>query len=107
MRQKNWRQHFPTLLGYLPRMVVSLSRSLVTVIRRYIHELLLAIPFVGLFIAVVVGTWGNTFFEAQTVVVAGILLFSSYLLLLLVVKQRQEQRQNPANASTNRRDQDH
>jgi len=86
--------------------MVSLSSSLVTVIQRRIYELLLAIPFVGLFIAVVIGYWGSTFYMAQAVAMAGIVFFSSYLVLLVVVKQRREQRQNPANASTARRDQD-
>jgi hypothetical protein len=30
MRQEKLRRHFPTLLGYLPRMMVSLSRGPVT-----------------------------------------------------------------------------
>ena len=88
-----WREyalrHFPTLLGRLPRMVVSLSSILVAAVRRSIWELWLTIPFVGLFIAVLMGTW-ETFFLAQAVFAAGIVLPLSYLVLLLMVRQHRD-----------------
>jgi hypothetical protein len=53
---------------------------------------LLAIPFVGLLIAVLVRTWDGWLF-VQAVAIAIALLPLSYLVLLLMIPQRRERRQ--------------
>jgi hypothetical protein len=106
MRQRYLLHHFPTLLGDLPRTTVRLSKSLRPGVQRCILEILLSIPFVGLFIAVVIYHWEYGFFMALAVAPAAIVLSSSSLVLLIVVQQHREQRQNPANATTIRRNQD-
>ena len=84
MHQGWLQQHFPTLLGHLPRMMISASRRLMTGIQECIHEFLLGISFVGLFITLAVRTWGDFFF-IQGLVTAAVLLFASYLLLVLMI----------------------
>ena len=93
------RQHFPCLLGRLPRLLALLPGILVAVVWRFIGELLLAIPFVGLFIAVVVGTWDGWLF-VQGVAISIAVLPLSYLVLLLVIRQRRERRQKLTKVSS-------
>jgi len=67
-------------------MMISASRSFATGIQGCIQELLLAIPFVGLFVALAVRTWGGFFF-VHGLVTAAVLLFPSYLLLVLIIRR--------------------
>lgn len=99
MRQDSVHRHFPTLLGHLPRMLVSLSRLLVAGVRKYIRELLLAIPFLGLFLYSVAGAWGIPVVMGPAIVTSGIVLSLSYLVLLLMLNQRRDQRRTRRNSS--------
>ena len=65
-------------------------------IRRFFVELVLAVPFVGLFLAVVEFTWGDRVLFAQTVAVAVAVLPLVYLLLVLMARQGRERRKKPA-----------
>src|SRR5262249_15550432 len=49
-------------------------------------ELLLAVVFVGLFVALTARTWGEFFF-VQGLVTAAVLLFATYLLLVLMIRR--------------------
>jgi hypothetical protein len=49
-------------------------------------ELLLAVVFVGLFVALAARTWGGFFF-IQGLVTAAVLLLATYLLLVLMIRQ--------------------
>ncbi len=52
-------------------------------------ELLLAVVFVGLFVALAVRTWGDFFF-IHGLVTAAVVLFPSYLLLVIMIRQHRE-----------------
>jgi hypothetical protein len=94
MSQDFLKRHFPTLLGRLPQIVISLPKILASAGQRFVRELLLAMPFVALFIALVARTWGTSFIMAHVVVTAGIVLSMSYLVALLILNQRREQSRN-------------
>jgi hypothetical protein len=60
---------------------------LVATVKRFAVELMLAIPFVILFVVVIASVWDG-FFRIQAVATATVVLPMSYLVLLLMVRQR-------------------
>jgi hypothetical protein len=98
------QRHFPFLLGKLPRLLAISPGILAALVRRFIVELLLAIPFVGIFITAAVVTWGSSFLFAQVIAIAVAVLPLSYLVLLLMVRQPRERRQKPTNGLPTLRD---
>src|SRR5947209_6507590 len=73
MRVQQSQRHFPFLLGRLPRMVISLPGSLVALGKRFVVELLLAIPFVALFAVTIAGDWLG-FLWLQAVIAAALVM---------------------------------
>ncbi len=52
-------------------------------------ELLLAVVFVGVFVALAVRIWGGFFF-IHGLVMAAVILFPTYLLLVIMIRQHRE-----------------
>ena len=84
------QKHFPFLLGRLPGLLASLPCYLVTFVRRFLIELLLAAPFVWLLVASAVFTWESGFLFVLAIAIA--LLPVSYFVLVLMVQQRRQRR---------------
>jgi hypothetical protein len=86
MRRESILRQFPYLLGRFPRTAVSVLNFLASASRLYMWELLIAVPFIGLFIVLIVSVW-STFALLHAVLGGGILLFIFYLVLVLMVRQ--------------------
>jgi hypothetical protein len=59
-------------------------------------ELLLAVVFVGLFVALAAKTWGEFFF-IHGLVTAAVLLFPTYLLLVLMIRRHRSRQDEVRN----------